>query len=128
VPASDARVWLRPVGAVPGPVRILQFYANVGTLTPGQKAMLCYGVENAKSVHTSPVLAGIYPSLSHCIQIGPEHTTHYTLLAEGYDGHVAAQSFTLAVQTEPVNPEVLNYAMAGVAGVPFLASKRTPAN
>jgi len=25
----------------------------------------------------------------------PEHTTHYTLLAEGFDGTVAARSFTL---------------------------------
>jgi hypothetical protein len=108
----DGRVWLRPVGAQPGPVRILQFYANVGTLSPGEKAMLCYGVENAKAVRTSPTLAGIYPSLRHCVEIGPEHTTHYTLLAEGYDGRVAMQSFTLAVQAVPATPEVLNYAMA----------------
>jgi hypothetical protein len=112
VPASESRAWLRPIGAAPGPVRILQFQASVGTLTPGQTATLCYGVENAKSVKTSPVVAGIYPSLSHCVPIGPVHTTHYTLLAEGYDGHVATQSFTLAVQTEPVAPQVLNYASA----------------
>ena len=115
VPATNARVWFRPVGAAPGPVRILQFYANVGTVTPGEKAMLCYGVENAKAVHTSPVLSGIYPSASHCIQIGPQHTTHYTLLAEGFDGRVATQSFTLAVQTEPVSPQVLNYASTPVS-------------
>ena len=115
VPAYDAHLWLRPIGSAPGPVRILQFQANVGTLTPGQHATLCYGVENAKSVRTSPVLSGIYPSLSHCVQIGPQHTTHYTLLAEGYDGHVAMQSFTLAVQTEPVAPQSLHYVSAPVS-------------
>ncbi len=102
--------WLRPIGTGPGPVRIIQFYASVGTVIAGQKALLCYGVENAKSVRISPMLSGVYPSQNHCLEVVPEHTTHYTLLAEGYDGRVATQSFTLAVQTGAPIKQSLNYA------------------
>jgi len=94
---TDPRAWVRPVGAPRGPVKILQFYASVGMLKVGDKAMLCYGVENARSVKISPALDNVYPSANHCLQIGPDHTTHYTILAEGYDGRVATRSFTLPV-------------------------------
>jgi hypothetical protein len=41
----------------------------------------------------------------------PEHTTHYTLLAEGYDGAVATKSITLQVEVEEAPPpQVVNYA------------------
>src|SRR4051812_46876913 len=98
---SPRTYWVRPRGAPPLPVKILQFYVNVGTLTAGQKAQLCYGVANAKSVRISPSLQNVYPSSNRCVEIGPEHTTHYTILAEGYDGQVAMQSLTLPVQTSP---------------------------
>jgi len=109
---SDPHAWVRPIGSRPGPVRILQFYATVGSLTAGQKALLCYGVENARSVRISPMLQGVYPALSRCVEILPEHTTHYMIMAEGYDGQVATRSFTLAVQAVPVSPRILNYAEA----------------
>ena len=102
---GDPRAWVRPVGAPRGPVRILQFYASVGMLKVGDKAMLCYGVENARSVKISPALEDVYPSQNHCLQIGPDHTTHYTILAEGYDGRVATQSFTLPVADLPRPPQ-----------------------
>jgi len=112
---SDSRVWVHPVNAKPGPVRILQFYASVGTLVPGERAQLCYGVENAKAVRISPMMKGVYPTHSHCVEIVPEHTTHYTLQAEGFDGTVAIRSFTLAVQDAPVRaPENLDVAGVGL--------------
>jgi hypothetical protein len=108
---AGSRVWVRPVGTPPGPVRILQFYASVGTLTPGEKAQLCYGVENARSVRISPDMQGVYPSINHCLEIVPEHTTHYTILAEGFDGAVATRSFTLPVKAVPAGKRMLvNYA------------------
>ncbi len=102
--------WIRPVGTTRPPVRILQFYANVGILTLGQTALLCYGVENAKTVTISPSVEGVYPTVRRCLQILPQHTTHYMIMAEGYDGHVATQSFTLPVQVAPVLPKAVNYA------------------
>ena len=102
--------WIRPVGAAHPPVKILQFYANVGILTKGQTALLCYGVENARLVMISPEVAGVYPALSRCVQILPEHTTHYMIVAQGFDGQVATQSFTLPVAAEPTHGETVNYA------------------
>jgi len=107
---SDPHAWVRSIGSQPGPVRILQFYASVGSLTAGQKALLCYGVENARSVRISPMQQRVYPAASRCLEILPEHTTHYMIMAEGYDGQVATRSLTLAVQAAPVSPQILNYA------------------
>ena len=100
-----------PPLAAPGPVKILRFYASAGVLLNGEKAQLCYGVQNAKSVKIAPPLPGVYPSAKHCVEIGPKHTTHYTILAEGYDGRVATQSLTLAVETLPEPPpQKVNFA------------------
>jgi hypothetical protein len=98
IPRAGAGAWIHPAAAWPGPVRILRFDASVGILVKGEKATLCYRVENAKSVRISPFVTSAYPWAEHCLEILPEHTTHYTLLAEGFDGTVAAQSVTLAVE------------------------------
>ena len=106
----EGRGTIRPLGMRSGPVKILNFYASVGAVTVGQTALLCYGVENAKTVRISPPVQGVYPSVNHCLEIGPERTTHYTILAEGFDGRVATQSFTLAVQPPLYKPRPVQYA------------------
>jgi len=98
------RVWVHPLSAQPQPVRILRFYATVGALMPGGKAQLCYSVENAKVIRISPAVESAYPSPGRCVEIRPEHTTHYTLQAEGFDGKVAMRSITLSVQDRPWSP------------------------
>jgi hypothetical protein len=127
VDRPESRAWLRPAGTPPGPVRILRFYASVGLVVTGESAELCYGVENAKSVRISPPLPGVYPSTRHCLQVVPEHTTHYTILAEGYDGRVAMQSLTLPVESAPaLRAPAVSYAMASqlpsAAAIAFSAS------
>jgi hypothetical protein len=107
----DGQVWVHPLDAHPGPVRILRFYASVGSLSPGQSAQLCYSVENARMVRISPMQSA-WPAQDRCFDVVPEHTTHYTLLAEGFDGTVAARSFTLSVQRLPAGrPSTLQYAV-----------------
>ena len=101
IPDSRLRSWIPPVGAPRGPVRILRFYATTGSIVPGEKAQLCYGVENAKAVRISPSLDSVTPAANRCLEIVPEHTTHYTILAEGYDGHVVTRVITLVVETMP---------------------------
>ena len=109
VDRSDRHTWVRPAGTS-GPVRILQFYASTGIVTAGETARICYSVENAKSVRIAPMMREVYPFPNHCLEIEPEHTTHYTLLAEGYDGAVATKSFTLQVAAEEAPPpQVLDY-------------------
>jgi hypothetical protein len=109
--ADEGEAFVHRIGTPPGPVRILRFYATSGLLLNGQKAQLCYGVENAKSVRIAPLAGEILPSARRCLEIGPSHTTHYTILAEGYDGKMATQSLTLAVRgpVEVPMPKV-NYA------------------
>jgi hypothetical protein len=104
VPDSPIRGWIQPVGAPRGPVRILRFYATTGSIAQGDKAQLCYGVENAKSVHISPVVATVLPVANRCLVIVPEHTTHYTILAEGFDGNIVTRFLTLVVETAPPTP------------------------
>ncbi len=114
--------WARPIGTHPGPVRILQFYAGTGSLMVGQKTQLCYSVENARSVRIAPIMQETYPASSHCVEIGPEHTTHYTIMAEGYDGKVAMKSFTVAVETLPTPPVMQHYAfLSGSPAAPTVA-------
>lgn len=96
---SGRRSWVRLPGSIPGHVRILQFRASVGSVAQGEKAQLCYGVENAKSVRISPVAARVYPSANHCVEVVPQYTTHYMILAEGYDGSVATRSLILPVES-----------------------------
>lgn len=111
--------WVKPRGSAPGPVRILQFYSNVGSIKPGETAMLCYGVENAKSVRIAPLMEGEAPSPNRCLEVAPVRTTHYTILAEGFDGHLAMQSLTLPVAAAPVpqeQPRVYAFAARPSAG------------
>ena len=108
VDRSDRRAWVQPAG---GPVRILRFYASAGFLTAGETARICYSVENAKTVRISPMMQEVYFAPHHCLETVPEHTTHYTLVAEGYDGALATKSLTLQVESEEADPPpVVNYA------------------
>jgi hypothetical protein len=113
--------WIRPIGMRPGPVRIVQFYASVRILTAGDRAQLCYDVENAKSVRIAPISQEVYPSFKHCLEIVPEHTTHYTILAEGFDGKVAIRSLILPVAAIPDPPRILSDegrdGASGIAGI-----------
>ena len=95
--------WVHLPGGSAGRVRILQFRASVGALMQGETAQLCYGVENAKLVRIAPVAAHVLPATNRCMEIGPRHTTHYTIMAVGFDGSVATRSLTLPVQTAPVD-------------------------
>jgi hypothetical protein len=43
----------------------------------------------------------VAPAANRCLDIVPEHTTHYTILAEGFDGNVVTRVITLVVETAP---------------------------
>lgn len=84
----------------PGAVRITHFYANSGDLAQGEKATLCYGVVNARSVRIEPHVQDLAPSPNRCLQIAPLADTRYTLLAEGVDGRRVSESFLVEVERE----------------------------
>jgi hypothetical protein len=125
---SGADSWIRPVGGPRGPVRILQFYVTTGMLVAGEKAKLCYGVENARAVHISPRLAGVVPSANRCLEIVPERTTHYTILAEGFDGALVTRFLTLVVEDAPDADRGLNVAVIKWDKPPGLSFRSAPRN
>src|SRR5947209_5429696 len=85
----------------PAPVteapRITQFYATLPTLPRGEKGMLCYGVENAKTVWLAPPKQELSAALSRCVEVTPSATTSYTLTAEGPSGPPATRELTVTV-------------------------------
>jgi hypothetical protein len=77
--------------------RITQFYATEPNLAAGEKSLLCYGVENAKTVWLSPPRHELSAALTRCVEEAPTATTSYTLTAEGADGRSAKRELTITV-------------------------------
>lgn len=83
---------------LPTPARILHFYVSPGEIGRGEQALLCYGVENARSVRLEPPVETLSPLQNHCFAVKPERTTEYRLLAEGFDQSAASEKLTLRVK------------------------------
>lgn len=83
--------------APPDPVKITQFYATVPNLSRGEKELICYGVENGKTVFLSPPKQELSAALSRCVEVTPTATTTYTLTAEGAAGPPATKELTFTV-------------------------------
>jgi hypothetical protein len=79
-------------------VKIVKFYAPNGTIVRGEKALLCYGVVNAKEVRLEPTIEKVWPALSRCFDVAPRDTTRYTLTAQGKDQKVDSASLEIAVR------------------------------
>jgi hypothetical protein len=95
-------------------VKILQFYARDGVVTEGEKTVLCYGVSNARSVRIDPPVEGVGPALTRCVEVQPKRETHYTLIAEGSDGHTVSQSFDVRVGADTaLLPKITSFRVAG---------------
>jgi hypothetical protein len=81
-----------------GRLKILSFYASPGLIRRGEKALVCYGVVNARTVRLDPAVERVWPSTSRCFSVMPDHETRYTLTAEDADGHTVAESFVLQMR------------------------------
>ena len=86
-----------PKAAAVEPVRITQLYSNASNIGKGEKALVCYGVENAKAVWLEPPRQELSAALSRCVEVTLEATTTYTLTAQGADGKSVTQSLTVPV-------------------------------
>jgi hypothetical protein len=83
--------------APPAAARITQFYATAPALARGERELLCYGVENASTVHLAPPLQDLSAALARCVEVNPTQTTRYTLTAEGAGGPPATGELTVTV-------------------------------
>jgi len=81
-----------------GRLKILSFYATPGLIRRGEKALLCYGVVNARTVRLDPPAERIWPSASRCFTVIPNRETRYTLTAEDAEGRTVTESFGLQVK------------------------------
>jgi hypothetical protein len=119
--------------------KIAHFYASPGNLPRGERATVCYGVENAATVRLEPPVEILTPSFNRCFQVSPAATTEYTLTAASSDGRQTTQSFTITVgaaappkpaqatlilfftpsanQVKPGQPVTLCYGVKGAARV-----------
>ena len=96
---AEADADRRVVNALGGEqLKILAFYASPGVVKRGQKALVCYGVSNAKTVRIEPRIDDITPSLSRCLDVVPQRTTEYKLIAADAAGHESSQSLVLQVK------------------------------
>lgn len=78
-------------------LKILTFYASPAKVARGEKALVCYGVSNARSVRIEPRIEDIKPAISRCLEVHPKADTEYKLTAVDAKGKEAVQSFTLHV-------------------------------
>jgi len=93
--ARDARRALDLLGG--DRLKILNFYATPGTIRRGQRALICYGVNQAERVRMEPPVEQLHPALSHCFEVSPLRDTTYKLIAEDRGGHVVTESLTIKV-------------------------------
>jgi hypothetical protein len=80
-------------------LKLVHFYASPAEIVTGEKAIVCYGVENAVAVRLEPPVEEVRPVLNRCFSIAPEKTTTYHFSATGKNGEEVSAEFTL-----PVNP------------------------
>lgn len=78
-------------------LKILGFYASPAVIRGGEKALLCYGVNNAATVAIDPPVGEIAPSLSRCMEVRPSSTTTYNFTASDAHGRQLSQSVQLRV-------------------------------
>ena len=88
----------------PEPVRITQFYTSTPQVPRGEKGLVCYGVENAKTVWISPPRQELAASMSRCIEVTPSGKVTYVLTAEGADGSKVTKDVTLEAEGSRPHP------------------------
>ena len=109
----------QPLG--PQPVKILQFYAGSGTVARGEQVLICYGVENAKTVRLEPHIETIAPSFNRCFQYSPAATSEIKLIATGADGSESSKTLEITVAGVAPPPKgqlILFFVSSGKSVVP----------
>ena len=81
----------------PQPGKIISFYPGQAAVAPGDKAQVCYGVENVKSVRFEPAVMEIRPLTTKCVWFTPPESMDLTLIAEGEDGKELRETIAVKV-------------------------------
>jgi hypothetical protein len=94
---SEAAMYRRMVPAGTA-LKITQFYASKPEIARGESTLVCYGVENARSVRIEPPIERLIPLPVKCFPYAPKRTTTLKLTAEGEKGGEASASLTVSVK------------------------------
>ena len=95
--AACSREPAKPAAPAVDSARIVNFYATAPQLPRGEKELLCYGVENARTVWLEPPRQELSAALSRCVEVEPKETTTYTLTALDAAGKQATQKVTVTL-------------------------------
>jgi len=79
---------------------IRSLYVSPTLIHPGEKAQLCYDVDNAKTVTLDPPAGEVWPSHTRCLDLSPTKSTTYTLTITGANGQSTSQSVKLEVKEQ----------------------------
>lgn len=93
-----------------GAVLISQFYPRDADIIEGTSTVLCYQVENARSVQISPPVAELRPTpLPRCIAVTPDRDTTYVLTAEDSHGVAVRESAVIYVRPDLERLPAISY-------------------
>jgi hypothetical protein len=108
----------------PAAPAITQLYTTTPSMPRGGKGLLCYGVENARTVWLSPPKQELSAALSRCVEVTPAETTTYTLTAEAANGQSVSKQLTVEVSDRKAAPASASRARIVEVTVSALAVKR----
>jgi hypothetical protein len=94
--AERSRTELQRIGG--SELKIISFSATPGAVHAGDRVVLCYGVNNAKSVRIDPFVHGVWPALSRCVDVHPRRTTEYTITATDAAGRSDSEKVRVVVR------------------------------
>lgn len=94
--AQAAEDTLKRIGGTD--LKILNFGAIPLVVRRGGTAKICYSVINAKTLRVEPPIGDVYPALSRCLEISPQKTTEYKLIAGDDGGHTVTESLVIRVK------------------------------
>ena len=83
------------------PVRITQFYASPPNPPKGEKALVCYGIENAAEVKIDPPVERLWPAIARCFDFVPTKEITLTLTAAR-----GSERVSQSIQLKPGPPAV----------------------
>jgi hypothetical protein len=86
-----------PAAAPEEGARITQLYTASAQVARGERALVCYGVENARTVWMEPPRQELSAALSRCVEVFPQADTTYKLTAEGPDGKAVTRELKVTV-------------------------------
>lgn len=115
--------------AIPGP-QIVSIEATPSTIPAGERARVCYRVNNAEQISLRDGRGTVTPLelSSGCATVTPDQTTTYTLVAEGRNGQTVSRQVRIQVTNPDTTPPPIPAPISPVNNNYVLCSATPSAN